>query len=391
MKTLTQKKKKTPTRGSFLLEERVYSPPGRVDRENGVIHGVKILGTRSENAVPSDLTGGKRVQGYSYNKSARTAMAQLCEGMGVNIDHPSRKEPLASRSVRDRFGKLVAIKETADGIYGDLHYLKSHPMAEQVCEMAERMPEVFGLSPVAFTDVAYTKNGYVVEGVQRVRSVDVVQKPATNVSLFEDEDESMAATLTFKEVLKEQPKILALLEELEPGMSDMPVEGGEAGMGSDAAIKSAFRTAILATFDDESYDMKATISRIKDIVKSYYKLMDEPVEEETDPVPEETTEPTVEDLKEELAVRDMLWNAGITPTKAKVKSLILLEEKEEREELIAAFKTEKNGKTETPKKRVRSGFAMEDVEDVDRTDRKTRSFADCVKSSRGGMRVPTAD
>ena len=80
--------------------------------------------------------------------------------------------------------KDVAARE--DGLYGDLHYLRSHPLAEMTAEAAERLPEALGLSHNAEGRVAQSGGTAVVEEIVRVRSVDLVADPATTRSLFEE-------------------------------------------------------------------------------------------------------------------------------------------------------------------------------------------------------------
>jgi len=65
-----------------------------------------------------------------------------------------------------------------------------HALAAQVCEAAERMPRQLGLSHNAEGYVVSEKGKTIVEGIARIRSVDVVRSPATNRGLFE----SFAAT-----------------------------------------------------------------------------------------------------------------------------------------------------------------------------------------------------
>lgn len=156
------------------LLETTYSGALRVDRAAGVIRGVKILGSASRN-------------GRTYSDAALDQAATLYEGLGVNIDHPDHDAPDADRRFADGFGHLQNVRRTPDGVYGDLVYLKSHALAEQVCEAAERMPEQLGLSHNAEGYVTRRDGRWIVEGITRVRSVDVVRNPATNRGLFESE------------------------------------------------------------------------------------------------------------------------------------------------------------------------------------------------------------
>ena len=73
-----------------------------------------------------------------------------------------------------------------EGLYGDLVYLKTHPMAERICEAAERMPDAFGMSHNAQGEGEENKDGvFVVSKIVEVRHVDLVADPATTKSLSE--------------------------------------------------------------------------------------------------------------------------------------------------------------------------------------------------------------
>jgi hypothetical protein len=79
----------------------------------------------------------------------------------------------------------VEVRENA--VYGDLHYLKSHPSASLLVEVAQRNPNRLGLSHHAEGTVRMDGGTTIVETVERVHSVDLVQTPATNAGLFESE------------------------------------------------------------------------------------------------------------------------------------------------------------------------------------------------------------
>lgn len=162
-----------------------------VDRKAGVIRNVKVLGLISEN-------------GRRYLPEAVRKAAPLYEGIRVNVDHPEGK-PTDMRSAYDRFGKLENIRWVeGEGLYGDLVFLKSHPMAERICEAAERMPDVFGLSHNAGGDGKVDKDGtFIVDEIVEVRHVDLVADPATTKSLQESRQAETLKELKMDEKLKE--------------------------------------------------------------------------------------------------------------------------------------------------------------------------------------------
>lgn len=190
-------------RSIFIIEDSRQAGNLRVDRDRGIIRGVKILGLVSEN-------------GRQYLPDAVRKAAKLYEGIRVNIDHPDKPDDV--RSAEARFGKLVRVRYVeGEGLYGDLEFLKSHPMAERICEAAERMPDAFGLSHNAQGEGDENKDGiFVVSKIVEVRHVDVVADPATTKSLSEGR--------------KMNPKSILEKDEIQPTM-----EADNAQFGAKAA------------------------------------------------------------------------------------------------------------------------------------------------------------
>lgn len=237
----------------------------KVDREAGLLRSVKILGHISAN-------------GYEYQPAAIARAARLYDGKVVNFNHPSK--PSDPRSSYDRFGWLSGIQVKEDGLYGDLHYLKSHPFAAPVLEAAERNPALFGMSHVAHGDKRQRGSRVVVEDIESVSSVDLVSDPATVKGLFESY--SMSQKTTVREVLKHylgsgggvhsrQIEAFTLLEQDMPMGAEMAAP--EAGMDSTAQAHEAFKAMVIAVLDDTALDMKGMLSKIKEILKAKEKLM----------------------------------------------------------------------------------------------------------------------
>lgn len=153
-----------------LLEFAGFDPGNRIDEEKGVIRGVKVLGRVSLNK-------------YEYSDAALQQAAKLYEGVRVNLNHPSRDNLSAERPFEASIGWLRKGEVRADGVYADLHYLKLHPYSAALVEMAKRNPNRVGLSHNADGE----RRGSVVESIVRVRSVDIVQRPATVEGLFESD------------------------------------------------------------------------------------------------------------------------------------------------------------------------------------------------------------
>lgn len=161
---------KPAARRRSVLEYAASSRPHVVDRLRGVIRHVKILGLKSRN-------------GQTYSPTAVRNAVALYANRPVFLGHPERSRAETERSPKELFGWIESPRAETDGIYGDLHYVKSHKMAAPVAELAERHPAALGLSHNAI--VTESADGSVYESINRVRSVDLVTNPATTRGIFE--------------------------------------------------------------------------------------------------------------------------------------------------------------------------------------------------------------
>lgn len=317
-----------------LVEYAASGSDLQVDAEKGVIRNVKIIGHVSAN-------------GRRYAPEALTKAIGMYEGRQVNVNHASR--PGESRSAYDRFGWLESVKSRPDGLYGDLQYLKTHSQAAPTVEAAQRNPRLFGLSHNA-RGVERRANGEtVIESIESVLSVDLVADPATVAGLHESRNPMKTTWKTLIEQHKATPQGVALREMADAaGMGDAEAP---AASTPDDAIKGGFKAAIHAVVDDDKLDMQAKLAKIKDILKAQDKLMgggkaeekpaEKPAEESRQQQP---ASDDVKQLREEMAVRDLVEEAGLkfakpTARKAFVKSLVPLSA-EERTALIEEQKTQ---------------------------------------------------
>lgn len=205
----------------------------RVDREAGVVRGVKLIGFESKN-------------GRRYPPSVLKSAVHLYEGAKVNLDHPESGDAAAARKYGERLGVIRSARFVeGKGIYGDFHFNPKHAVAEQFCWDAENNPESLGFSHNATLRLGDMKNGIqTIEEIVAIRSMDLVADPATTTSLFEsysmDDEQAMQA----------------------PGAGDPKSQ-----------VKDAFKQMIMAAVDDDSLDMKATMKKIGEIMKAQAKLM----------------------------------------------------------------------------------------------------------------------
>jgi hypothetical protein len=326
---------KTSARETLI--ETVYSDSPKVNREAGVVSGVRILGASSKN-------------GREYSEAAMQQAATIYEGLGVNVNHPDRKQASMERGVGDGIGWLSGVKYIPEqkAVVGDLNILKEHPLAGLLFEAAERNPKRFGLSHNAEGRMGTKGGKRVVESIESVRSVDIVQTPATNTGLFESEEPMKKLREHVEQIDKANPgraMLLKLLEEdgMAPiAMAEMPAEasGGE----SEDQVKAAFRQMVVAAFDDDKLDTKATLTKIKDILKAYEKLNGggETPSDKPSGAGESgaSGNPMEESVKAKRAVAtELLEAAGIAkPTESQVKAVARAEDSAERKELIESFK-----------------------------------------------------
>lgn len=323
----------------FQVFESVCGAPGRVDRETGVIHGVKILGKTSLN-------------GREYSDAALQDAAQRYAGMRVNIDHPEKQAIKSARGTMEQWGWLESIEVRDDGVFGDLHFLKTHPHTEPLLELAERRPDKFGLSHNADCSGYLNGRKQVIESVDKVRSVDVVQKPATTQGLFEHEEEQGddMPKKTFRAILESAPENLKgrsqLLKLLEmDGMADMgamPVEVPAEATAEDQ-VWAGFRGAIIGILDDDSLDIATTRDQIMKVLDSYSSAFESgsssggesetPVTEGVDELRRE-----VKLLRAEGKARDLLEQHDIQATSGRIKGVVsVLESADDLQDLLGSF------------------------------------------------------
>lgn len=190
----TATKPKTEKPKTVELIEQSFNQVGlTLAEEEGqpVLRHVKILGSVSQN-------------GRFYTPEAKAAAVPLYESVKVNLDHP--ENPSKTRSLRDRFGKLIHIRLENGDLYGDLLFNPHHELAESVKWYAKNMPECLGLSHNAVGQGEERDGKFIVNKIAKLRSVDLVADPATTVTLFESIQEEVTEGTSLSEgVVKKAP------------------------------------------------------------------------------------------------------------------------------------------------------------------------------------------
>lgn len=208
------------------------------------IPNCKILGFRSRN---------NRV----YTREAVQAAAAKYEGCKVNLDHNTGSEP---RKFSERFGRLVNVRFTPEGLFGDLQYNPAHPLAEAFRWWVAHDPNAIGLSHNATAEVQTTAHGTeLVTEIRDVDSVDLVADPATTKGLLESYQERNV--MDPMETMDQDPAV-----QMPPGETQPTQEADDEG-----DFASHLGNAVLAILNDASM---STDEKRKKILGAL-KLMDE--------------------------------------------------------------------------------------------------------------------
>ena len=282
-----------------VIGSNLASGVERVDEANGVIRGVKLVGCRSRNigrTIGLDVRDfGDAVNlPYEYAIEALIAAIPLYEAASIYSNHLPwameggvRQMANGERKNSDLLGWPSNVRPVqtgdpeVDGLYGDWHYVKAHDMAPTIVEIARRKPDKLALSHEAlFGDVSVRNGRCVIGKIHKVEALAVVnQQPGTTRGLFETAAGNHTMPRTIKQVLEAlaadtfgRAVALELVTAGGDAMAALPMDQPANGTSADAQIKAAFRTMIMAAFDDESLDTKATIDRFRKIMSAMDKL-----------------------------------------------------------------------------------------------------------------------
>ena len=335
----TATKPRTTRTSRKLLEwsASTSGSPLTVDREGGVIKGVKVVGRHSRNSH------GLReaVNGTEYTKACLQEALSLYEGVDVLVDHD--EDGRGNRSSSDVFGKLKNVRLTEDGVRADLHFLKAHPLASRVCEDVERGLGSFGLShdaTAAKERIDRSAGRLVIEKLATVRSVDLVRKPASNRNLWESQTMPKTTLRELVESVKLTPvrakwRKRLLEDDAMDAPMDAPIDAPAEGGSSDDALTSGFKAAMMAVIDDGSLDAAGKLAKLKQLLTTHEKLTQEPEPEEPKQESEDDDKPKdkdksdddrkeslkVKELEHRLAVRDLCEKADVKADKTLLETL----------------------------------------------------------------------
>lgn len=246
---------------SKIHETTYIDSSARVDREAGIIRGVKILGEFSRN-------------GRRYTPEAMQQAERLYEGAKLYVNHQDRQdvERGADRKFEDFAGVFENVRyKEGEGLFGDERVCKTHEHFERILEAAESFPKAVGHSHVVDAQFRDSNGTELVESIQEVFSVDLVTDPATTTGMFESRRKTMSESdksktsesktekLTLRRILESTPSntprrsVLAeMLEGDAPAAPpELEVEVEEEASPEDK-IKEGLMAAIVAKLDNAS-------------------------------------------------------------------------------------------------------------------------------------------
>ena len=226
---------------------------GAIDAEAGVIRGVSLI-TKGPALGHGVMIDDKTLE------QVKTAAEQYAGGLKVKLDH--------SGGAGDIVGYIDALRIDGEKLLGDLHLLQNSPHRAYILEIAQRIPDTFGLS-IAFSGPS-EKSSDKLTTLQRcseIYSVDLVSEPAANPSGFfarklkqlqTGEIEQPEAKIEIELPMNEEMKkaIEGMIQSAMMGMNDKiaklesalpPVEDKPAAMSAqNEVVQLAANTAALA-------------------------------------------------------------------------------------------------------------------------------------------------
>lgn len=342
-------KSKSASLESVVIERIHGSTPHKVDREKGIIFGVKISGLKSGN-------------GYIYDDGAYSQESlKHYEGKSVFRDHGAKIG--ANRSALDLIGWLYDCEIKDREPYGNLRLLNpATDFSTSLMNAAEHKPDLFGLSHEARVKWK-TPAKTVAESILAVRSIDIVCDPATTSSLFEQRRNQVTTVGEYVKTMPAKSKERALLEWLceQEGLADLPSLPLEepTAVDPDQALKDGFKSAMMAAveaFVAGDLDSTGMIAKLKELAKMLDKAAGaEPAAEAEAAVAAEqrklkqSTDPFVADLQEQLrqmqakdTARDLCDHSGIQASPALLKALVALGDESDMKALIQEHKATKS-------------------------------------------------
>jgi hypothetical protein len=138
----------------------------RIDRESGVIFGVSVI-TEGLAKTHDKVIDAKTL------RTVKESAESYPGGLKVKMEHGT--------DAKDIVGVLKGFRIDGSQLKADLHLLKNSQWFSQVVEMAETIPDLFGLS-ISFSCEIEEVGGLKCARCVEIYSADIVDTPAANVN-----------------------------------------------------------------------------------------------------------------------------------------------------------------------------------------------------------------
>lgn len=156
---------------------------GTIDKENSVIYGVSVI-------TEGVAEGHGEVVDSLTLQQVQKAAADYSGGLKV-VDRHTR----STDSVFATVGTLRNFRIEGKQLLADMHILKSEPNAGKLFDMAETMPDAFGLS-IAFSGPREVREGVSYSRCSEIYNAALVDVPAANpTGLFSTPDAEVKLAL----------------------------------------------------------------------------------------------------------------------------------------------------------------------------------------------------
>jgi hypothetical protein len=221
-----------------------WEAAGAIDQKSGLIRGVSLCteGPARGHGVLCDRTTLEQL---------KSCAEEYAGGLKVKMSHRGE--------VGDIVGFLTGLRIEARKLRGDLQLLENAPQREYVLELAERIPDTFGLS-VAFSGPTEEIGGLRYARCTEIYSCDLVDAPAANSDgLFSSVDANAKGGTGNKTIMTIEEIQAACKAEITTALAEF---AGRVGKLEDA-LKTAAEAAKLSALEAKLAELTTALDTAK--------------------------------------------------------------------------------------------------------------------------------
>jgi hypothetical protein len=237
---------------------------GVIDAQTGIIRGVSLI-TKGPALGHGVMIDDKTLE------QVKKAAEQYAGGLKVKLDH--------SGGAGDIVGYIDTLRIEGEKLLGDLHLLESSVHRAYILEIAERIPDTFGLS-IAFSGPS-EKSADKLTTLQRcseIYSVDLVSEPAANPDGFFSRELKLAtgkndpkASQKSEYAMTPEP-VKTYADDIQTAIMPLiaRLDKIEAALAADAAVDAADAAAMSAKTEVVQLAANAAaLAAVKEFAKSF--------------------------------------------------------------------------------------------------------------------------